>query len=73
MAADGYDDITALPLCFIVIFVTEMLMGGGGLDDSLMYAQGFADSEGVFVGLDLNVEMSYTSCRGSAPPSLFEE
>lgn len=35
----------------IVIFVTEMLMGDGGLGDAMMLAQRFADSEGVFVGI----------------------
>jgi len=41
----------ALPLALIVCIVTEMLMGGVGLGGSMIYAQRFADSPGVFAGI----------------------
>ena len=56
----------ALPICFIVIFVTEMLMGGGGLGDAMMLAQRFADSEGVFVGIVMVSALGYAAMRGVA-------
>ncbi len=56
----------ALPICFIVIFVTEMLMGGGGLGDTMMLAQRFADSQGVFVGIVTVSVLGYITMRGVA-------
>lgn len=53
----------ALPICFIVIFVTEMLMGGGGLGDIMMLAQRFADSEGVFVGIVMVSVLGYAAMQ----------
>lgn len=41
----------ALPLGLIVCIVSEMLMGGVGLGGSMIYAQRFADSPGVFAGI----------------------
>ena len=41
----------ALPLALIVCIVAEMLMGGVGLGGSMIYAQRFADSPGVFAGI----------------------
>ena len=41
----------ALPLGLIVCIVAEMLMGGVGLGGSMIYAQRFADSPGVFAGI----------------------
>jgi ABC-type nitrate/sulfonate/bicarbonate transport system permease component len=40
-----------LPLALIVCIVAEMLMGGVGLGGSMIYAQRFADSPGVFAGI----------------------
>jgi ABC-type nitrate/sulfonate/bicarbonate transport system permease component len=51
----------ALPICFIVIFVTEMLLGGSGLGDTMMLAQRFADSEGVFVGIVMVSGLGYVA------------
>ncbi len=56
----------ALPICFIVIFVTEMLLGGGGLGASMMQAQRFADSEGVFVGIVTVSVLGYVTMQGVA-------
>lgn len=41
----------ALPLGMIVTIVAEMLMGGLGLGGSMIHAQRFADSPGVFAGI----------------------
>lgn len=41
----------AMPLAMIVTIVTEMLMGGVGLGGSMIRAQRFADSIGVFAGI----------------------
>ncbi len=41
----------ALPLGMIVTIVAEMLMGGVGLGGSMIHAQRFADSPGVFAGI----------------------
>jgi ABC-type nitrate/sulfonate/bicarbonate transport system permease component len=56
----------ALPICFIVIFVTEMLLGGGGLGDTMILAQRFADSEGVFAGMVTVSLLGYLAIRGVA-------
>lgn len=53
----------ALPICFIVIFVTEMFLGGGGLGDTMVLAQRFADSEGVFVGIVAVSGLGYVAMR----------
>ena len=41
----------ALPIAFIVVIVTEMLTGGGGLGGAMMEGQRFADSTRVFANL----------------------
>ena len=41
----------AMPLAMIVTIVSEMLMGGVGLGGSMIRAQRFADSLGVFAGI----------------------
>ncbi|MBI3091878.1 MAG: ABC transporter permease [Candidatus Tectomicrobia bacterium] len=41
----------AMPISIIVVIVSEMLMGGGGLGNYIMVAQRFADSVSVFAGL----------------------
>lgn len=41
----------ALPIAFIVVIVTEMLTGGGGLGGGMMEGQRFADSTRVFANL----------------------
>ncbi|GIX48634.1 MAG: ABC transporter permease [Candidatus Tectimicrobiota bacterium] len=53
----------ALPICFIVVFVTEMLLGGGGLGDAMMLAQRFADSRGVFAGIVTVSLLGYGTMR----------
>lgn len=41
----------ALPIAFIVVIVTEMLMGGHGLGAAMITSARFADSVGVFAGI----------------------
>jgi ABC-type nitrate/sulfonate/bicarbonate transport system permease component len=41
----------ALPIAMIVVVVSEMVMGGGGLGAAMIAASRFADSPGVFAGL----------------------
>jgi ABC-type nitrate/sulfonate/bicarbonate transport system permease component len=41
----------ALPICLIVILVTEMIMGGGGLGDTMLQSARYVDSPGVFAGI----------------------
>jgi len=41
----------ALPICMIVVLVTEMVMGGEGLGSAMLRASRFADSPGVFSGI----------------------
>lgn len=41
----------ALPIAFIVVIVTEMLMGGHGLGAAMITSARFADSIGVFAGI----------------------
>lgn len=41
----------AMPICLIVVLVTEMAMGGRGLGDSMLAAARYVDSPGVFAGI----------------------
>ena len=41
----------ALPLALIVALVTEMIMGGGGLGDTMLQSARYVDSPGVFAGI----------------------
>ncbi len=41
----------AMPICMIVVLVTEMVMGGEGLGASMLRSTRFADSPGVFAGI----------------------
>ena len=41
----------AIPICMIVVLVTEMVMGGEGLGASMLRSARFADSPGVFAGI----------------------
>jgi ABC-type nitrate/sulfonate/bicarbonate transport system permease component len=41
----------AMPICLIVILVTEMVMGGQGLGDSMLRSARYVDSPGVFAGV----------------------
>ncbi len=41
----------ALPVCMIVVLVTEMQMGGRGLGDSMLAAARYAKTAGVFAGI----------------------
>lgn len=41
----------ALPICMIVVLVTEMAMGGGGLGHSMLQSARYVDSPGVFAGI----------------------
>ena len=41
----------AMPICLIVILVTEMAMGGRGLGDTMLASARYADSPGVFAGI----------------------
>ena len=43
-----------------------MLLGGGGLGASMMQAQRFADSEGVFVGIVTVSVLGYVAMQGVA-------
>lgn len=41
----------ALPIALIVALVTEMIMGGGGLGDTMLQSARYVDSPGVFAGI----------------------
>ncbi len=41
----------AMPICLIVVLVTEMVMGGEGLGSAMLRSARFADSPGVFAGI----------------------
>lgn len=41
----------AMPICLIVVLVTEMTMGGRGLGDSMLKSARYIDSVGVFAGI----------------------
>ncbi len=41
----------AMPVCLIVVLVTEMQMGGRGLGDAMLVAARYAQSPGVFAGI----------------------
>jgi ABC-type nitrate/sulfonate/bicarbonate transport system permease component len=41
----------ALPICLIVVLITEMQMGGQGLGDSMLAAARYAKTAGVFAGI----------------------
>lgn len=41
----------AVPICLIVVLVTEMIMGGQGLGDSMLRSARYVDSPGVFAGI----------------------
>lgn len=41
----------AMPICLIVVLVTEMAMGGQGLGDSMLQSARYVDSTGVFAGI----------------------
>jgi len=41
----------AMPVCMIVVLVTEMIMGGQGLGDSMLRSARYVDSPGVFAGI----------------------
>lgn len=41
----------AMPICMIVVLVTEMVMGGEGLGDSMLRSARYVDSPGVFAGI----------------------
>ena len=41
----------AMPICMIVVLVTEMVMGGEGLGSAMLRASRFADTPGVFAGI----------------------
>jgi ABC-type nitrate/sulfonate/bicarbonate transport system permease component len=41
----------AMPICLIVVLITEMQMGGQGLGDSMLAAARYAKTAGVFAGI----------------------
>ena len=41
----------AMPVCMIVVLITEMQMGGQGLGDSMLAAARYAKTAGVFAGI----------------------
>ncbi len=41
----------AMPICLIVVLITEMMMGGRGLGDSMLKSARYLDSVGVFAGI----------------------
>ena len=41
----------AMPVCLIVVLVTEMLMGGRGLGDAMLVSARYAQTPGVFAGI----------------------
>jgi taurine transport system permease protein len=54
----------AMPICLIVILVTEMVMGGQGLGDSMLRAARYVDSPGVFAGIVEIGVVGYAVIRG---------
>ena len=40
-----------MPICLIVVLITEMIMGGQGLGDSMLRSARYVDSPGVFAGI----------------------
>jgi ABC-type nitrate/sulfonate/bicarbonate transport system permease component len=47
-----------MPVCLIVVLVTEMQMGGQGLGDSMLAAARYAKTAGVFAGIIDYAELS---------------
>jgi len=47
----------AMPICLIVVLVTEMVMGGRGLGDAMLTSARYAQTPGVFAGI---VEIAVT-------------
>ncbi len=43
--------LLGMPICLIVILVTEMVMGGQGLGDSMLRSARYVDTPGVFAGI----------------------
>ncbi|MFM9888478.1 MAG: ABC transporter permease [Burkholderiales bacterium] len=41
----------ALPIAMVIVVVTEMVMGGGGVGGAMIAASRFSDSPGVFAGI----------------------
>lgn len=41
----------AMPVCMIVVLVTEMIMGGEGIGDAMLRSARYVDSPGVFAGI----------------------
>ena len=41
----------AVPVCLIIVVVTEMVMGGRGLGDSMLESARYAKTAGVFAGI----------------------
>lgn len=41
----------SMPICLIVVLVTEMAMGGRGLGDAMLQSARYVDSPGVFAGI----------------------
>jgi taurine transport system permease protein len=41
----------AMPICLVVVLITEMQMGGQGLGDSMLAAARYAKTAGVFAGI----------------------
>jgi taurine transport system permease protein len=41
----------AMPVCLIVVLITEMQMGGRGLGDAMLAAARYAKTAGVFAGI----------------------
>jgi ABC-type nitrate/sulfonate/bicarbonate transport system permease component len=41
----------AMPICLIVVLITEMIMGGHGLGDSMLRRARYVDSPSVFAGI----------------------
>ena len=56
----------ALPIAFIVVIVTEMLTGGGGLGGAMMEGQRFADSTRVFATLVVVAILGILAMKGLA-------
>ncbi len=54
----------ALPIAFIVVIVTEMLTGGGGLGGAMMEGARFADSTRVFANLVLVGALGFLGMKG---------
>ncbi len=54
----------ALPIAFIVVIVTEMLTGGGGLGGAMMEGARFADSTRVFANLVMVGLLGFLGMKG---------